>query len=92
LLVAGEAATGSGELVGAGRGPRARERSRANGTSYVLWWFFALSRNRTRHAREDAGWTPTRHPSACHGASAWGCETTTGLRSCRFSLSISPSI
>ena len=31
-----------------------RDRER-NGTSYVLWWFFALSRNRARYARGDRG-------------------------------------
>ena len=44
--------------------------------SCVLWWFFALSRNRTRHAHDDLGRSRTVHVSACHGASAWGCETT----------------
>jgi hypothetical protein len=39
-------------------------------------WFFALSRNRTRHARGDRRRARVLHPSACHGASAWGCETT----------------
>ena len=96
----GSARSGLARRGRRGRGRRARwcagcgsrARSRANGVSCVLWWFFALSRNRTRHAHADRGRSPAVHPSACHGASAWGCETTTGLRSCRFSLSISPSI
>jgi hypothetical protein len=40
-------------VLDAAQGRRSSSEIASYGHELVLWWFFALSRNRTRHARGD---------------------------------------
>jgi hypothetical protein len=58
---------------------RRRERSRAEAWASSRGWFFAFAEPHVPRARGPRR-TPAFHPSACHGASDSGCETSRGGR------------